>query len=143
MVFTATVFRYAFNYKDGDILYCSGCLGWITGQFSHVFGSLANAATVVLSEGSQTHPTPGRWWRIIDNYKVNIFYCNPTDIRNLRSYGDNYVMEYAMSDLKVIGVVGEIIDESTWKWLFQMVGRNRCPIVDTYFQSETVIEFRS
>ncbi|CAG2113629.1 unnamed protein product [Medioppia subpectinata] len=137
MVMSALVFKHAFNYTDGDVVYCSGCLGWITGQFSHVFGSLANAATVVLSEGSQTYPTPGRWWRIIDEYKVNIFYVNPTDIRNLRSFGDQYPNDYPMADLKVIGVVGETIDGETWKWLYEVIGRQRCPIVNTYFQSET------
>ncbi len=136
---SAVVFKYAFNYNEGDIFFCTADLGWITGHTANVYGPLANGATVVLFEGTPLHPHVGRFWQIIDEYNVNIFYTAPTAIRTLMKYGDEYVKKYKMSHLKLMALVGEPINREAWLWMYNVIGRGRCPIVDTYFQTETVI----
>lgn len=141
MLTTALVFKYAFNYRDGDIFFCSADLGWITGHTANVYGALANGATAVLFDGLPTHPNSGRFWQIIDEYKVNAFYTAPTAVRTLMKFGDEFVNKYAMSDLKLLALVGEPINREAWLWMYNVVGRGKCPIVDTYFQTETVCPF--
>ncbi|KAI2802060.1 hypothetical protein RDWZM_010454 [Blomia tropicalis] len=137
MLTTALVFKYAFNYVDGDVFFCTADLGWITGHTANVYGALANAATCVLFEGLPNYPFADRFWEIIDHYRVNIFYTAPTAIRALMKYDDKYVAKYSMDHLKLLALVGEPINREAWYWLFCFVGKSRCPIVDTYFQTET------
>ena len=150
MLTTALVFKYAFNYRDGDIFFCSADLGWITGHTANVYGALANGATAVLFDGIPTYPDAGRFWQIIDECNVNTFYTAPTAIRTLMKFDDQFVNKYKMSELKLLALVGEPINREAWLWFYNVVGRQRCPIVDTYFQTETVrkiqlsfIKFRS
>ncbi|XP_054161273.1 acetyl-coenzyme A synthetase, cytoplasmic-like [Oppia nitens] len=137
MLTTALVFKYAFNYRDGDTFFCTADLGWITGHTANVYGSLANGATAVLFDGIPTHPNAGRLWQIIDENGVNSFYTAPTAVRTLMKFGDDYVNRWTMAKLKLIALVGEPINREAWLWLYNVVGRGRCPIVDTYFQTET------
>ena len=142
MMTTALVFKYAFNYRDGDIFFCTADLGWITGHTANVYGALANGATTILFDGIPTFPDAGRFWQIIDEYSVNSFYTAPTAVRTLMKFGDEFVNKYEMSSLKLLALVGEPINREAWLWLYNVVGRSRCPIVDTYFQTETVSHSR-
>ncbi|CAG2168596.1 unnamed protein product, partial [Oppiella nova] len=137
MLTTALVFKYAFNYRDGDIFFCTADLGWITGHTANVYGCLANGATAVLFDGIPTHPNADRFWRIIDENKVNSFYTAPTAVRTLMKFGDDCVTKYPMPDLSLIALVGEPINREAWLWLYHVVGAGKCAIVDTYFQTET------
>lgn len=138
MLTTALVFKHAFNYLDGDVFFCTADLGWITGHTANVYGALANGATSILFEGILTYPKPDRLWSIIDTYRVNVFYTAPTAIRSLMKYDEKYVLAHPMKHLKLLALVGEPINKEAWFWLFRTVGKERCPIVDTYFQTETV-----
>nr|XP_027195364.1 acetyl-coenzyme A synthetase, cytoplasmic-like isoform X2 [Dermatophagoides pteronyssinus] len=137
MLTTAIVFKYAFNYRDGDIFFCTADLGWITGHTANVYGSLANGASIILFEGVPIHPKPDRLWTIIDEYRANIFYTAPTAIRSLMKFDDKYVRSHEMNELKLIAMVGEPINRDAWFWVYRMIGKERCPIIDTYFQTET------
>lgn len=139
MLTTALVFKNAFNYVNGDIFFCTADLGWITGHTANVYGALANGATSILFEGIPTYPKPDRLWSIIDEYRVNIFYTAPTAVRSLMKYDDEYVLAHPMSNLKLLALVGEPINKEAWYWMFRTVGKERCPIIDTYFQTETVM----
>lgn len=143
MLTTAVVFKYAFNYVDEDIFFCTADLGWITGHTANVYGALANSATSILFEGIPTYPSPDRVWNIIDEYRVNIFYTAPTAIRSLMKFDEKYVLAHPMKDLKLLALVGEPINKEAWFWMFRIIGKERCPIVDTYFQTETVSVFLS
>ena len=138
MLTTALVFKHAFNYVDGDIFFCTADLGWITGHTANVYGALANGATSILFEGIPNYPKPDRLWSIIDHYRVNTFYTAPTAIRSLMKYDEKYVSAYPMEELKLLALVGEPINREAWFWMFRTIGKERCPIVDTYFQTETV-----
>ncbi|KAD7480542.1 hypothetical protein E3N88_03678 [Mikania micrantha] len=127
MIYTATTFKYAFDYKDSDIYWCTADCGWITGHSYVTYGPLLNGATVVLYEGVPNYPDSGRCWEIVDKYKVTIFYTAPT----------LYVTRYSRKSLRILGSVGEPINPSAWRWFFNVVGDSRCPISDTWWQTET------
>ncbi len=141
MLTTALVFKHAFNYVEGDIFFCTADLGWITGHTANVYGALANGATSILFEGIPNYPKPDRLWAIIDGYRANIFYTAPTAVRSLMKYDEKYVLAHPMKELKLLALVGEPINKEAWFWFFRTVGKERCPIVDTYFQTETVTDF--
>ncbi|KAH9497617.1 Acetyl-coenzyme A synthetase, cytoplasmic [Dermatophagoides farinae] len=137
MLSTATAFKYAFNYHDGDVFFCTADIGWITGHTASVYGALANGATIIVYEGIPTHPRVDRFWMILNEYKVNIFYTSPTAIRSLMKFGERYVKSYSMRELRLIALVGEPVNRHTWFWIYRYIGKESCPIVDTYFQTET------
>lgn len=137
LLYVAMTHRYVFDYRDKEIYWCSADVGWITGHSYGVYGPLANGATILLFEGIPSYPTPSRFWEIIDKYQVNTFYTAPTAIRALRREGDDWVKKTSRKSLRVLGSVGEPINPSAWDWYFQIVGEGRCPIVDTWWQTET------
>ncbi|CAI5507804.1 unnamed protein product [Closterium sp. Naga37s-1] len=137
MVYAATTFKFAFDYKPGDVYWCTADCGWITGHSYLTYGPLLNGATIVVFEGTPTWPDPGRWWHIVDKYKVTIFYTAPTAIRSLEACGDSYVRRHSRASLRVLGSVGEPINPKAWRWYFEVVGGGRCPISDTWWQTET------
>eukprot|EP00759_Apiculatamorpha_spiralis_P029340 PhF_6_TR31516/c0_g1_i5/m.46442/K01895/ACSS, acs; acetyl-CoA synthetase len=138
MVYAATTFKYVFDYKpDHDIYFSTADIGWITGHSYLTFGPLLNRATSILFEGVPTHPTPSRWWEIVDKYKVTQFYTAPTAIRALMKEGDSWVTKTSRSTLRVLGSVGEPINVAAWNWYYQVVGGSKCDIVDTFWQTET------
>ncbi|MDR0227948.1 MAG: acetate--CoA ligase [Flavobacteriaceae bacterium] len=137
MVQTAYSFRNIFNYKEEDIFWCTADCGWITGHSYILYGPLLNGATTVIFEGVPTYPTPSRFWDVIDKYKVTQFYTAPTAIRSLMTQDYSYVNAHDLSSLRVIGSVGEPINEEAWHWYNDHVGKKKCPIVDTWWQTET------
>jgi|TARA_Y100000590_G_scaffold152807_1_gene175477 acetyl-CoA synthetase len=137
MVYASMTHQYIFNYKPKDIYFCSADIGWITGHSYIIYGPLANGATTVMFEGVPTYPDSSRWWQIIDKYKVNIFYTAPTAIRALMREGDKPVKKTSRKTLKLLGTVGEPINPEAWQWYFKTVGDSKCPIVDTWWQTET------
>ncbi|MTG97441.1 MULTISPECIES: acetate--CoA ligase [Myroides] len=137
MVQTAYSFKNIFDYKDEDIFWCTADCGWITGHSYIIYGPLLNGATTVMFEGVPSYPTPSRFWDIIDKYKVTQFYTAPTAIRSLMTEDYSYVNSHDLSSLRVIGSVGEPINEEAWHWYNDHVGKKRCPIVDTWWQTET------
>ncbi|XP_032645192.1 acetyl-coenzyme A synthetase, cytoplasmic isoform X3 [Chelonoidis abingdonii] len=137
MIFTAATFKYVFDHHPEDIYWCTADIGWITGHSYLTYGPLANGATSVLFEGLPIYPDISRMWSIIDKYQVTKFYTAPTAIRLLMKYGDEPVKKYSRKSLKVLGTVGEPINPEAWLWYYQVVGEERCPIVDTFWQTET------
>lgn len=137
MVYTCFSFRNVFQYKEGDVYWCTADIGWITGHSYIVYGPLLAGATTVMFEGVPTYPDPGRFWEVCDKLKVNQFYTAPTAIRALMAKGDQWVDKYDLSSLKVIGSVGEPINEEAWHWYDEKVGKGNSPIVDTWWQTET------
>ena len=137
MVYTAYTFQNIFQYNKGDVFWCTADVGWITGHSYIVYGPLLAGATTLLFEGVPNHPHPGRFWEIVDKYQVNQFYTAPTAIRALQSYGIEPVEPYSLQSLKVIGSVGEPINSEAWHWYHDHIGKNQCPIVDTWWQTET------
>jgi acetyl-CoA synthetase len=137
LLFVTMSFKTLFNYHDGDIHWCTADLGWITGHSYLLYGPLSNGATTVLFEGIPSYPDFSRYWEIIDKYKVNIFYTAPTAIRALRHEGDTWVKKTSRKSLKLLGTVGEPISPDVWKWYYRVVGNSKCPIVDTWWQTET------
>ncbi len=137
MVYTAYTFRNVFQYSRGDVYFCTADIGWITGHSYIVYGPLLNGAQTVMFEGIPTWPDAGRFWDIVDKYQINQFYTAPTAIRSLLSLGNQYLEGKSLSSLKVLGTVGEPINEDAWHWYHDHVGKNRCPIVDTWWQTET------
>jgi len=137
MIYSATTFKYVFNYHEGDVFFCTADLGWITGHTVNVYGSLCNGATILLFEGTPFYPDAGRLWQIVDRHHVNIFYTAPTAIRALMKYGESYVRRYNRGSLKLLGTAGEPINPEAWNWYYRVVGNQRCPIVDTFWQTET------
>ena len=137
MVWTAYTFVNVFQYKPGDVHFCTADIGWITGHSYIVYGPLAAGATSVMFEGIPTWPDAGRLWDIVDKYKVNIIYTAPTALRSLMSYGEQPLENKDLSSLKVLGTVGEPINEEAWHWYDKHIGKGRCPIVDTWWQTET------
>ncbi|NOZ86581.1 MAG: acetate--CoA ligase [Deltaproteobacteria bacterium] len=137
MVYTATTFKYVFDYHEGDVFWCTADIGWVTGHSYIVYGPLCNGATQVMFEGVPTYPDAGRFWAVVDKYKVNQFYTAPTAIRALMGQGDEWVEKYDLSSLKLLGSVGEPINPEAWMWYHTKVGHGRCPIVDTWWQTET------
>ncbi|MDO8494724.1 MAG: acetate--CoA ligase, partial [Deltaproteobacteria bacterium] len=137
MVFAATTFKYVFDYKPEDIFWCTADIGWVTGHSYVVYGPLANAATVLMFEGIPNYPNPNRFWDICERHKVNIFYTAPTAIRALIREGEDWVKKHDLSSLRLLGTVGEPINPEAWIWYYNVVGNKRCPIVDTWWQTET------
>lgn len=137
MVFAEYTFKNVFQYNDGDIYWCTADIGWVTGHSYIVYGPLLAGATSVMFEGVPTWPDAGRFWEIVDKYKVNQFYTAPTAIRALIAKGDSWVNKHNLSSLTVLGTVGEPINEEAWRWYHDKVGKGRCPIVDTWWQTET------
>lgn len=137
MIYTAYTFLNVFQYNAGDIYFCTADIGWITGHSYIVYGPLLNGAQTLMFEGIPTWPNAGRFWDIVDKYKVNQFYTAPTAIRSLLALGMEHIIEKNLSSLKVLGTVGEPINEEAWHWYHDHIGRNRCPIVDTWWQTET------
>ena len=137
MIYTHFTFENVFQYSEGDTYWCTADVGWITGHSYIVYGPLLKGAKTIMFEGVPTYPDASRFWNIIDKYSVNQFYTAPTAIRALQSMGDNFLEKSNLSSLKVIGSVGEPINEEAWNWYNEKVGKNNCPIVDTWWQTET------
>ncbi|OXB58252.1 hypothetical protein ASZ78_011577 [Callipepla squamata] len=137
MLYAATSFKYVFDYQPEDVYWCTADIGWITGHSYITYGPLANGATSVLFEGIPTYPDAGRMWSIVDKYKVTKFYTAPTAIRLLMKCGEEPVKRHSRKSLKVLGSVGEPINPEAWLWYYCVVGEERCPIVDTFWQTET------
>jgi len=134
---SAITHRYVFDYHEGDIYWCTADVGWVTGHSYIVYGPLTNGATTLIFEGVPTYPDSSRFWQVIDKHKVNIFYTAPTAIRALMSAGSEPVQKTSRKSLRVMGSVGEPINPEAWQWYFDVVGEGRCPIVDTWWQTET------
>ena len=137
MIYTTYSFVNVFQYRPGEIYFCTADVGWITGHSYTIYGPLCAGATTLMFEGIPTHPDAGRFWDIIDKHKVNIFYTAPTAIRSLMGFGTDPLKNKSLDSLRVLGTVGEPINEEAWHWYDQYVGRYRCPIVDTWWQTET------
>ncbi|MBI3607116.1 MAG: acetate--CoA ligase [Nitrospirae bacterium] len=129
--------KWVFDLKDDDTYWCTADIGWVTGHSYIVYGPLANGATVVMYEGAPTHPQPDRLWSIIDKYRVTVFYTAPTAIRALLKLGDEWPKRHELKSLRLLGTVGEPINPEAWMWYYQVIGKGRCPIVDTWWQTET------
>lgn len=129
--------KYVFDYQDGDIYWCTADVGWITGHSYIVYGPLANGATTLMFEGVPTYPDAGRCWEVIDKHQVNVFYTAPTALRQLMAQGDDFVTPSSRQSLHLLGSVGEPINPEAWEWYHRVVGERRCPIVDTWWQTET------
>ena len=137
MVYASMTHQYIFDYKKNDIYWCSADIGWVTGHSYIIYGPLSNGATTIMFEGVPTYPDVTRWWQIIDKYKVNIFYTAPTALRALMKEGETPVKKTSRKSLKLLGTVGEPINPEAWLWYYKVVGDSRCPIVDTWWQTET------
>ncbi|MEQ8412261.1 MAG: acetate--CoA ligase [Erythrobacter sp.] len=136
-VWTATTFHYVFDYQPGEVYWCTADIGWVTGHSYIVYGPLINGATSLVFEGVPNYPDHGRFWDVVDRHKVNILYTAPTAIRALMREGDHHVTRRHRSSLRLLGSVGEPINPEAWRWYFDVVGEGRCPIVDTWWQTET------
>ncbi len=137
MVYTAYTHKNIFDYHDGDVYFCAADIGWVTGHSYIIYGPLANGATSVMFESTPLYPDPGRYWQVIDKYEVDQFYTAPTAIRAVAKEGEAWPAKYDLSSLKLLGTVGEPINPEAWLWYHHNVGRGRCPIVDTWWQTET------
>ena len=137
MVYASMTHQYIFDYKPKDVYWCTADIGWVTGHSYIIYGPLSNAATTIMFEGIPNYPDSSRWWQVIDKYKVNIFYTAPTAIRALMKEGDSFVKSTSRKSLKLLGTVGEPINPEAWMWYYKVVGDSRCPIVDTWWQTET------
>ena len=137
LVYAAMTQQYTFDYHDGDIFWCTADVGWVTGHSYIVYGPLANGATTIMFEGVPTYPDAGRFWAVCEKHKVNQFYTAPTAIRALMAQGNSFVEGYDLSDIKVLGTVGEPINPEAWNWYNDVVGKGKAPIVDTWWQTET------
>ena len=137
MVYTAFTHKNVFDYHDGDIYFCAADIGWVTGHSYIVYGPLANGATTVMFESTPLYPKPDRYWQVIDKYKVNQFYTAPTAIRALTREGEDWPKSCDLSSLRLLGTVGEPINPEAWMWYHRLIGREKCPIVDTWWQTET------
>jgi acetyl-CoA synthetase len=136
-VWTETTFRYVFDYREGEVYWCTADIGWVTGHSYIVYGPLQNGATALMFEGVPNYPDHSRFWQVVDKHKVNIFYTAPTAIRALMREGDEHVDKHDLSSLRVLGSVGEPINPEAWRWYHQHVGHGNAPIVDTWWQTET------
>ena len=137
MVYTATTHKYIFDYHEEDIYFCAADIGWITGHSYIVYGPLANGATTLMFESIPTYPKPDRYWQVIEKWKVNQFYTAPTAIRAIAAAGEEWPRKYDMESLRILGSVGEPINPDAWRWYYRNAGKERCPIVDTWWQTET------
>ena len=137
LLHAAMTHKYVFDYQEGDIYWCTADVGWITGHSYIVYGPLANGATTLMFEGVPTYPDASRCWRVIDKHQVNVFYTAPTALRQLMAQGDDFVNTSSRASLHLLGSVGEPINPEAWEWYHRVVGESRCPIVDTWWQTET------
>lgn len=137
LVYAAMTHLYVFDYRPGEIFWCTADIGWITGHSYTVYGPLCNGATTLMFEGVPTYPAPDRFWKVVDKHRVNIFYTAPTAIRALMAQGDDWLSSTRRDSLRILGSVGEPINPEAWEWYYHQVGRSRCPIVDTWWQTET------
>jgi acetyl-CoA synthetase len=137
LVFASMTHQYVFDYHDGDIYWCTADVGWVTGHSYILYGPLANGATTLMFEGVPNYPDNSRFWNVVDKHKVSIFYTAPTAIRALMQGGDEPVKKTSRQSLRLLGTVGEPINPEAWEWYYRVVGENRCPIVDTWWQTET------
>jgi acetyl-CoA synthetase len=137
LLFASMTHQYVFDYHDGDIYWCTADVGWVTGHSYILYGPLANGATTLMFEGVPNYPTASRFWEVIDKHSVNIFYTAPTAIRALMGAGDQHVQKTSRKSLRLLGSVGEPINPEAWEWYHRVVGDGRCPIVDTWWQTET------
>jgi acetyl-CoA synthetase len=137
ITYASLTHQLVFDYKDGDIYWCTADVGWVTGHSYIVYGPLSNGATTLMFEGVPNYPTASRFWEVIDKHKVNIFYTAPTAIRALMREGDDFVKRTSRASLRLLGSVGEPINPEAWLWYHRVVGESRCPIVDTWWQTET------
>ncbi|MDZ7770056.1 MAG: AMP-binding protein [Woeseiaceae bacterium] len=137
LVYTAITHKFVFDYHPGDVYWCTADVGWVTGHSYIVYGPLANGATTLMFEGVPTYPSASRFWQVCDKHKVNIFYTAPTAIRALMREGDEPVKKTSRKSLRLLGTVGEPINPEAWEWYYHVVGDERCPIVDTWWQTET------
>ncbi|MDC0047082.1 acetate--CoA ligase [Chloroflexi bacterium] len=137
IVYTSLTFKYVFDYKEGDIFWCTADIGWITGHSYIIYGPLANGATSIMFEGVPQYPDWGRFWDVVDKHKVNIFYTAPTAIRAIARMGDHHVSKRKLDSLKLLGTVGEPINPEAWLWYYNVIGKGKLPIVDTWWQTET------
>ena len=137
IVYTTLTFKYVFDYKDGDIFWCTADIGWITGHSYIIYGPLSNGATSIMFEGVPQYPDWGRFWDVVDKHKVNIFYTAPTAIRAIARMGDHHVSKRKLDTLKLLGTVGEPINPEAWLWYYNVIGKSKLPIVDTWWQTET------
>jgi len=137
LVYTYQTFKWIFDFKDEDTYWCTADVGWITGHSYIIYGPLANGVTSVMFEGVPTYPQPDRFWKIVEKYKVNVFYTAPTVIRSLMRLGNEWPKKHDLSSLRLLGSVGEPINPEAWMWYYEVVGNGKCPIVDTWWQTET------
>ena len=137
LLYTSFTHEIVFDYHDGDVYWCTADVGWVTGHSYIVYGPLANGATTLVFEGVPTYPAASRFWDVVDKHKVNIFYTAPTAIRSLMRAGEDFVKRTSRSSLRTLGSVGEPINPEAWRWYYDIVGEERCPIVDTWWQTET------
>ncbi len=137
MVYAALTHEWVFDYQDGEVYWCTADVGWITGHTYIVYGPLANGATTLIFEGVPNYPDYSRFWQVVDKHKVNIFYTAPTAIRALLREGDDFVTKTDRSSLRILGTVGEPINHEAWHWYYETVGEGRCPVIDTWWQTET------
>ncbi len=137
LLYAAITHKYVFDYQDGDIYWCTADIGWVTGHSYVLYGPLCNGATTLMFEGVPTYPAADRFWQVIDKYQVSIFYTAPTAIRALMAHGESWLQTTSRQSLRVLGSVGEPINPEAWEWYYRQVGQQRCPIVDTWWQTET------
>jgi acetyl-CoA synthetase len=137
LVYAAMTHEYVFDYREGEVFWCTADVGWVTGHSYIVYGPLANGATTLMFEGVPNHPDPSRFWQVVDKHNVSIFYTAPTVIRALMREGEDYVRKTSRKSLRLLGTVGEPINPEAWLWYYDNVGEGRCPIVDTWWQTET------
>jgi len=137
LLYAAMTHKYTFDYQEGDIYWCTADVGWVTGHSYIVYGPLANGATTVMFEGVPNYPDASRFWQVVDKHQINTFYTAPTAIRALMGAGNELVQKTSRSSLRILGTVGEPINPEAWEWYFHIVGEDRCPVVDTWRQTET------
>ena len=137
LLYAAMTHKYVFDYHADEVYWCTADVGWVTGHSYIVYGPLANAATTLMFEGVPTYPDAGRFWQVVDKHKVNIFYTAPTALRALMAQGDEFVTAHSRTSLRILGTVGEPINPEAWQWYYRTVGDSRCPVIDTWWQTET------
>jgi acetyl-CoA synthetase len=137
LLYVYQTFKWIFDAKDEDIFWCTADIGWVTGHSYIVYGPLSFGATTLMFEGVPTYPKPDRFWEMIENHRVSIFYTAPTVLRSLMKEGDGWVNKHDLSSLRILGSVGEPINPEAWMWYYETIGKNRCPLVDTWWQTET------
>ena len=136
-LYASTTHRYVFDIKDDDRWWCAADPGWITGHSYIVYGPLINGSTIMLYEGAPNHPYPNRWWQIVEKYGISVLYTSPTAIRGLMRFGDDWPNKHDLSSLRLLGSVGEPINPEAWKWFYNVIGKGNCPVMDTWWQTET------